>query len=139
MNKFFRIAAIALVVMSSVVFATGCESSADKVSENLSTAAENFEVQRRIVGVNGITDKVEFVVEGRCSVEGDNLGDLQALTVICKQGPNNYKKHWLGVPDNLIFIVTQIQGLPASEYRTRIILKPENLVPDFDLQTGTQP
>lgn len=115
----------------------GCESKADKVSTNLSTAAENFEVQRRIVGINGITDKVEFEVEGRCSIEGDGLGSLSALLVICKHGKDDFRKHYIGVPDNMIFISTQLKGLKVSEYRTRIILKPENIVPDLDLITGS--
>jgi len=122
-----------------VVFLSGCGSSADKVSENLSKEAEKFNVVRSIVGINGITDKVEFEVRGRCSVEGDGLGRLRALTVICKDtdgGKNSYKKHFVGVPDNLIAIVTQVSGVNVSEFRSKIILKPQNLVPDLDLVTS---
>jgi len=39
--------------------------------------------------------------------------------------------------DNVFFISTQLEGVNVSEYRTKIILKPQNLVPDFDLVTGT--
>jgi hypothetical protein len=115
---------------------TGCGSKADKVSQNLSTEAENFDVQRRIVGVNGITDKVEFEVEGKCSIEGDGLGGLPALLVICKHGPDDFRKHYVGVSDNMFFISTQLKGIKVSEYRTKIILKPQNIVPDLDLVTG---
>jgi hypothetical protein len=120
----------------SMLVAFGCGSNADKVSKNLSTDAEQFKVQRRIVGINGVTDKVEFLVEGRCSIEGNGLGTLRALVVICKQGSNTYKKHYLGVSDNLFWISTQLQALPESVYHTKIILKPQNIVPDFDLVTG---
>lgn len=114
---------------------TGCESDADKTSENLSKAAEQFEVQRKIVGINGITDKVLFEVEGRCSLEiGESLKDT--MDVICKHGPDDYRKHFVGISDNVTFISTQLEGIDVSEYRTRIILKPENIVPDFDLVTG---
>ena len=116
--------------------AVGCASDADKVAKNISTAAEQFEVQRRIVGINGITDKVEFEVEGRCSIEGDGLGSLPALVVTCKHGPHDYRKHYLTIPDNLITITTQLHGVDASVYRTRIILKPQNIVPNLDLVTG---
>ena len=114
---------------------TGCTSKADKVSKNLSTEAENFNVQRRIVGINGITDKILFLVEGRCSLEyGASMP--QTLDVICKEGPNSFKKHYIGLSDNVTFVSTQIKGLDVSEYRTKVIIKPQNIVPDFDLVTG---
>lgn len=129
---------IAVAAILSVAAFAGCESDADKTSENLSKAAEQFEVQRKIVGINGITDKVLFEVEGRCSLElGDTLKDT--LDVICKHGPDDYRKHYVGISDNVTFISTQVKGLDVSQYRTRIILKPENLVPNFDLVTGDTP
>lgn len=132
MRKYLLIAFLLLVA----IVVTGCTSQADTVSKNISTECEKFECQRRIVGVNGITDKVEFVVEGRCSIEGDGLGTLKALIVICKQGPTDFRKHFVGMSDNMFFISTQLQGLAVSEYRTKIILKPQGIVPDLDLVTG---
>jgi hypothetical protein len=128
-----RIAAV-VIVLSALV--AGCGSQADTVSDNVSKEAEKFHVQRRIVGVNGITDKVEFIVEGKCSIEGDGLGDLHSLIVTCKQGPGDYRKHYVGMSDNMFFISTQLKGIAVSEYRTKIILKPQGIIPDFDLVTG---
>lgn len=110
---------------------TGCASNAEKANHNLSTAADNFEVQRRIVGVNTITDKILFEVEGRCSI---NDQDIQ-LEIICKHGPDDFRKHMIGKADNSLYIATQLDPVKVSEYHTRIILKPENLIPNFDLQT----
>lgn len=113
----------------------GCTSDADRASDNLSKAAEQFEVQRKIVGINGITDKVLFEVEGRCSLEsGESMGGV--LDVICKHGPRDYRKHFVGLSDNVTFISTQLEGIDVSVYRTRIILKPESLIPNLDLVTG---
>jgi len=109
-----------------------CTSDADTTSRNLSTAAEQFEVQRRIVGVNGITDKYAFEVEGRCSIERAN-GQLE---VVCKHGPDDYRKHFVGLSDNTFYVVTQLEGMDADEYRTRVIIKPESLLPDLDLETS---
>lgn len=125
-----------MVVLATAATLAACSSDADKVSRNISTKCEQFQCQRRIVGVNGITDKVEFDIEGRCSIEGDGLGNLNALTVVCKQGPNEYKKHYVGMSDNMFFISTQLKPLDASVYRTKIILKPQNVIPDLDLVTG---
>jgi hypothetical protein len=128
-----------MAVLAVAVLATaGCTSSADKVSDNLSKSAEQFEVQRKIIGINGITDKVLFSVEGRCSLEyGESMANT--LDVICKQGPDNYKKHYIGLSDNVTFVSVQTKGLDVSEYRTRIIIKPENIVPNLDLITGETP
>lgn len=122
----------ALVAVTLFTTASGCESDADKVSRNVSTAADNFEVQRLIVGVNAITDKPAFSVEGRCSIESSD----RRLVVTCKQGPDDYRKHYLGLADNVYWVSTQLNGVDASVYRTRIILKPTNIIPDFDLSVG---
>lgn len=126
--------AAAITTLAAATMLTGCVSDADKASENISTAAEQFEVQRSIVGVNGITDKVEFYVEGRCSIEDEG----KRLVVTCKHGPNDYRKHFLGLSDNMFYISTQLEGIDVSVYHTRIVLKPENILPDFDLETGEQ-
>jgi hypothetical protein len=110
----------------------GCGSQADTVSDNLSKEAEKFNVQRKIIGVNGITDKVLFEVEGRCSVESD--GPAGALAVTCKHGPKDYRKHFVGLSDNVTFVSTQLKGIHVSEYRTKIVIKPS--VPDLDLVIG---
>lgn len=111
---------------------TGCEDAADVASRNTSTAADNFEVQRKIVGVNGITDAYAFEVEGRCSIN-DQGGQLE---VMCKHGDDDFRKHFIGKSDNLFYVVTQLEPIKVSEYHTRIILKPQQLVPNLDLQTS---
>jgi hypothetical protein len=125
---------IGLMLAAAALLASGCSTSdAQKVSENLSTAADQFEVNRLIVGINGITDQVLFSVEGRCSITRD--GDL---IVICKEGPDQYKKHYIGLSHNVTFVSTQLEPADASVYHTRIVLKPQNFVPNFDLSTGQQ-
>lgn len=130
MKKRTWVAALAVAAGLSL---GGCASDADKASQNLSTAADNFEVQRLIVGINGITDEVLFSVEGKCSIERD--GDL---VVTCKHGDNDYRKHFVGLSDNVTWVSTQLDGVDVSVYHTRIILKPENIIPDFDLSAGRQ-
>lgn len=131
-----RTIAAGALALAAFAGAAGCGSQADTASKNLSKEAEKFNVQRRIVGINGVTDKVEFEVEGRCSVEGEGLGHLAALTVVCKHGPRDYRKHWITLSDNVFTIITQEKGIAVSEYRTKIVLKPQGIVPDLDLVTG---
>lgn len=117
----------------AVMFIAGCGSNADTASKNLSKEAEKFNVQRHIVGLNGITDKILFEVEGRCSLEFPT----GRLEIVCKHGPDDYRKHHIGLADNVTYVNVQTKGLKVSEYRTKIVIRPESLVPDFDLATGT--
>ena len=132
-----RLLVLAVVAVLSLGVFAGCngDSNADKVSENLGKEAEKFNVQRKILFVNAITDQVLWEVDGRCSVEY-NANLPRNLEVICKHGPDDYKKHFLGLSDNVTWIATQTEGIDVSEYRTKIIFRPESIVPDLDLVTG---
>lgn len=111
---------------------TGCTSDADKASKNIATAAEQFEVQRTIVGVSGITGETIFYAEGRCSFE--NSG--RRFDVTCKHGPDEFRKHVFILGDQDSVVVTQETPIDVSVFHTRIILKPQNLIPAFDLVMG---
>lgn len=125
-----------ILLVLSVMFAgimSGCMSDADVASHNLSKSAEMFEINRRIVFLNGITDKYILIVEGRCSIEG---GRGSQLEVTCKTGPTSYKKHFLGLSDNVTFFAEQLEQSSVSVYRYRVIFKPEAIVPDVELSTS---
>lgn len=112
---------------------TSCTSDAKTASDNLSKAADQFEVQRKIVGVNTRTGEYLFYVEGRCSIE--RAGDL---IVTCRQGPNDYRKHFIGQATDVAWVSTQMDAIDVSVYHTRVIVKPEGLIPEIDLQGGKQ-
>lgn len=130
----FKKIGVALVgALMSVLFIAGCSSDADVASENLSKAADNFEIQRRIVFYNGITGEYMLEIEGRCSLGNhDSAGEL---SVTCKVGDNEFKKHFLGLSDNVTYFVEQLKGANVSEYHYRVVFKPEEIVPDIDLRT----
>jgi hypothetical protein len=117
------------------ITATGCSSAADVAAENLSVAAENFEINRRIVFFNGITDKYLLEIQGRCSVESGNSALSDSLEVTCKVGKNAYKKHFLGLSDNVSYLVEQIESVNVSVYNYRVIFKPDVIIPAIDLKT----
>lgn len=126
---------IAGIVGLGLLFgATACSSDAAKIRENTGTAADNFEVQRKIVGVNTRTDKYLFFVEGKCSITRESGW----LVSICKHGPNDYRTHYLSESTDTSIAITQEAGIDASVYHTRIIIKPENLLPNLELSTGKQ-
>jgi predicted small secreted protein len=130
-------AAAALLVGASVL--TGCSTQADIAADNLSKAAEQFEITRRIVFFNGITDKYLLEITGLCSVETKDGALNGALEVTCKTGPNSYKKHFLGLSDNVSYFVEQIEGADVSVYTYRVIFRPDQIVPDLEVDTGVTP
>jgi ABC-type Fe3+-hydroxamate transport system substrate-binding protein len=124
------------IILAGTVAAllSACSSEANVVSENLSKSADSFEVQRRVVFINGITDKYLLEVEGLCSL-GNNDTEGR-LSVTCKTGPNEYKKHYLGLSDNVTFLVEQLEPKKEDPYHYKLIFRPETIVPDIDLQTS---
>lgn len=128
----------ALSALALVVGLAACTSDADRASQNLSKAAEQFEVDRRVVFFNGITDEYLLTIEGRCSVETVEGALAGSLEVTCKLGPDRYKKHFLGLSDNVSFFVEQLESVDVSVYNYRVIFKPQNIVPAIDLEQGEQ-
>lgn len=118
---------------------SGCSDS-EVVNHNLNEDSKNFKVVRRIVLFNGITDKYLFTVEGKCTVDGEQWGgDVgKALTVICKvsdgDGEDAYKKHYLGLSDNVSFFVEQLDAKKVSKYHYKVIFKPSTIIPDVEVR-----
>ena len=101
-------------------------------SFNVSAAAHNFEVNRRAIFYNGITGEYILTIEGYLSVkESDTQNRLE---VIVKTGPKVYKKHYLGLSDNVTYFVEQIEPVPADPFRHRVIFRPTTIIPDVELQ-----
>lgn len=111
----------------------GCnQRDADVASRNLSQAADMFEIDRRVVFYNGITGAYILVVEGRCSL--GNFDGAGKLSVTCKTGPDAYKKHFLGLSDNVTYFAEQLEPKAVSVYHYRVIFKPQTIVPDVDFR-----
>ena len=110
----------------------GCESAADVSSRNISKAADNFEINRRIVFYNGITSEYILTIEGRCSL--GNYDPRGQLSVTCKTGPGTYKKHFLGLSDNVTFFAEQIDDANVSAYHYKVIFRPSTIIPDISVQ-----
>ena len=128
MNKFMWTSVLAVTLLGSLAACTD----ADVASNNLSKAADSFEVNRRIVFYNGITGEYILTVEGLCSLgNNDTAGKL---SVTCKTGPSSFKKHFLGLSDNVTFFAEQIEANKVSQYHYRVIFKPAALIPDIDIR-----
>lgn len=122
------------ILLSIILLLTAC-TDADIASSNISKAADNFEIPRRIVFYNGITDKYMLTVEGRCSLGNADNRDQQ-LTVTCKVGDDQYKKHFLGLSDNVTYFAEQLEPADVSAYHYRVTFKPQTILPDIDFRSA---
>lgn len=107
---------------------------AETASRNISYDSDNFKVMRRIVFVNGITDKYLLEIEGLCSITKDK--EDNQLEVTCKTGDSEYKKHYLGISDNVTYFVEQMDGSDVDTFHYKVAFRPEAILPDIDLQTS---
>lgn len=126
-----------LTLPALALLLAGCTSAADTANANLDKAAENFEVPRRIVGINAITDKVLFSVEGFCSLE--KVDGVFHSTCLTDRAKGTVERTSLGLSDNVTFVSTQIGGKDVGLFRPRVIFRPETIVPNFDLSTSGNP
>ncbi len=125
------IATIVAMLLAAVSLAA-CANDSETVSHNLSQDADNFKVHRRVVFFNGITDKYLLSIEGYCSITDEG----NQLEVTCKVGESTYKKHFLGLSDNVSYFVEQLEPIESDPYRYKVVFKPETIVPDVEPRTS---
>lgn len=117
-----------IVVLGGAVAA--CSNDAQVASYNLSQAADNFGISRRIVFYNGITNDYILTIEGRCSQEQES----KKLSVTCKTGEGQFKKHFLGLSDNVTYFSEQMESANVGTYFYRVTFKPTAIIPSVDLR-----
>lgn len=125
------IATIVAMLLAAVSLAA-CANDSETVSHNLSQDADNFKVHRRVVFFNGITDKYLLSIEGYCSITDEG----NQLEVTCKVGESTYKKHFLGLSDNVSYFVEQLEPIESDPYHYKVVFKPETIVPDVEPRTS---
>ena len=115
-----------------VALLSGCANDAQIASNNLSKAADSFEINRRIIFYNGITGEYMLSIQGLCSI--GSATETKAVTVTCKVGSGIFKKHFLGLSDNVTYFAEQIEPAAAGTSMYRVIFKPLTIVPDVEFR-----
>jgi len=129
-NKIVRAIAACGLALTLGLTTVACSNDADVASENLSKDADSFKILRRIVFYNGVTGSYILVVEGYCSLGNDDPQD--ELTVTCKTGKDQYKKHFLGLSDNVTYFAEQINSANVSVDHYKVLFKPESIIPEVE-------
>ena len=118
-----------IAAIFSVLAISGCQRDAQIASSNISKAADMFEINRRVVFYNGITGDYMLAIEGLCSVEHET----KKVKVTCKVGDNSFKRHQLGLSDNVTYLAEHLNPTDVSVYHHRVIFKPQSIIPEVDL------
>jgi hypothetical protein len=119
------------IIIATVALLAGCDA-ANIASKNLSKAADNFEVPRRISVVNGITDKIVMRMEGFCSLTSSPTPGRMA--VVCKMQDGDFLKNFIDKSDNVFILTEQLQTINVSTFQYRVVFRPQSLIPDIDFQ-----
>jgi hypothetical protein len=118
-----RIFTILLCVVMIAILA-GCNE-AERVSNNISKEADNFNVTRRVTVINTRTDTILLEIIGNMSIQHSS-GDVD---IILEVAPNQYKKHFVNLNDWTTYVVEDISGAFVDKYHYEVNFLPEMIVP----------
>ena len=121
-----KIFALLLVLVCLVGCLTGC-TEAENVNYNLSQAADNFEVVRKITVYNARTDMIVMEMEGLMSLSNNGANEL---VVTCRTGESEYKKNYVYLNEYVIYVVEDITGTVTDPYHYKVHFY--TALPDFD-------
>lgn len=114
-----------LVAVVMLLILVGCTQS-DKVSQNISKEADNFNIIRRVTVINSRTDKIEFEVIGKISV--DTSSDTK-LVIVAETEDKVYKKHLVNLTEWNMYVVEDLEGAAVNQYKYEVNYMPESIVP----------
>ena len=121
-----------VIVFMVILLFTGCQTEAQKVSYNLSLEADNFNVVRQITVINCIGGDVLFQMTGKMSIEADR--EDNQLEVVVEDEYGRYKKHFIGLSDNVTYVVEDMDITNVSKYKYTLNYNPKMWIP-VDIKT----
>lgn len=127
MKKIIVYTLLALIIAVLACTLLGCETEADRVSYNLSQEAENFNDVRQLTVINCIKGDVLFQMTGKMSIEVDSADNQ--LEVIVEDENGEYKKHFIGLSDNVTYTVEDITSGDVSKYKYTLNFNPNMWFP----------
>lgn len=118
--------ALILAIALMTIALTGC-TEAERASYNLSQQADNFNVVRQLTVINCIEGDVLFQMTGKMSITADTADNQ--LEIIVEDENKNYKKHFVGLSDNVMYIVEDLDINDVSQYKYTLNFNPKMWIP----------
>ena len=125
MKKYIKIIILIIMIIAGLGIMTGC-TQVDRVSSNLGKEADNFNITRRIVVMNARTDTVLFELIGNFSLQNNSSNELE---IVCETEKGVYKKHFIYLNENTIYVVEDVSGAYVDKYHYEVNYIPEMIVP----------
>lgn len=126
MKKTIIILTPILILMA--ILLNGCgETEAQKVSYNLSQEADNFNVIRQLTVINCIKGDVLFQMTGKMSITADSADNQ--LEVVVENENGAYQKHFIGLSDNVTYVVEQKVYKNVNKYKYSLNYNPKMWIP----------
>ena len=129
MRKFI---CVLLVVIIAAACMVGCETQANRVSYNLSQEADNFNNVRQVTVINCLQGDVLFQMTGKISITADTTDNQ--LEIIVEDENGQYKKHFIGLSDNVTYVVEDITSGDVNNYKYTLNFNPKMWLP-YDVET----
>ena len=123
MKKFAKV----MFLVMGFTLLVGCGNEADRVSYNLSREADNFNDIRQIRVINCLQGDVLFQMTGKMSITAD-VSDNQ-LEVVVEDENGEYKKHFIGLSDNVTYVVEDITAGDVEKYKYTLNFNPKMWLP----------
>lgn len=114
-----------LLTLLAVLLLVGCRESS-KVSYNVSREADSFGVVRRVTVINMRSDNIVFEAVGNISID---TNDSEKLVVIAQTDEDTYKKHYINMTEWNMYVVEDVEGAKADQYKYEIRYIPEAVIP----------
>jgi hypothetical protein len=127
MKKFLALI-LCFILLGVCCFSFASCTAAENVNHNLSQAADNFQVLRKITVYNARTDLIVMEMEGYMSLSNSSTNEL---VVTCMTGPNEYKKNYIYLNEYVIYVVEDITGTATDPYHYKIHFY--TAIPDIDV------
>lgn len=121
-----KLISIVLVSVLGLGTLAGC-TQAERASYNLSKEADNFNDVRRLTVINCLQGDVLFQMEGRMSITAD-VDDNQ-LEVIVENSKDDYSKHYVGLSDNVTYVIEDVEGADVENTKYTLNFNPEMWIP----------
>lgn len=118
---------VSFLLIGMVFMLMACQTEAQKVSHNLSLEADNFNVVRQLTVINCLEGDVLFQMTGKMSITADRADNQ--LEVIVENEDGTYKKHFVGLSDNVTYVVEDLDINNVSKYRYTLNYNPKMWIP----------
>lgn len=121
-----KLIAVIAILLAVCCFA-GCETQADIVSRNLSLEADNFNNVRQVTVINCLQGDVLFQMTGKLSITADTMDNQ--LEIVVEDEDGKFKKHFIGLSDNVTYVVEDITSDNVEKYKYTLNFNPKMWLP----------